>query len=344
MAVINEERVEKTFTNTNELVYNKNKDATLLEEQLKSERYLPTNDVAFKKMLASNENIHISEGFLKDLALNDPLEALQIDTLVIETPYNFKDKNQLDIRIDEYNKGILYTEVDYACVDPNGARFVIEMQMRGEAHLEKRIAYNIAGKYTAMYAGVDKGMIKYDSLRPVISIVILKESYFKNDPHPVRYLRPYDTSIGVHKKDLLMGLEIYLELDKDPSRLPKSLQDIFQFFKTGEVPADAAKYLKEATNQMKKANFTPEERKLADFHVRAQLKRISEDEYVREEGREQGRQQGREEGLEEGFEQGRQQEKIANAQKMIEENLPVEMIERYTGLSVEKIKQLLLQQ
>jgi len=78
---------------------------------------------------------------------------------------------------------------------------------------------------------------------------------------------------------------------------------------------------------MRGENISPELRqllhhqKVTNFHVRAQLKRISEDEYVREEGR--------------------QEEKIANARKMIEENLPIEMIERCTGLSVEKIKQLL---
>jgi len=92
MVVINEERVEKTFTNINESVYNKSKDATLLEEQLKSKRYLPTNDVAFKKMLASNENIHISEGFLKDLALNDPLGALQSGFLVVNLRLDFQIK------------------------------------------------------------------------------------------------------------------------------------------------------------------------------------------------------------------------------------------------------------
>jgi len=72
MTSINSEKVEKTFTSTDELVYNGDTGVAFLEAQLKAERYLPTNDVAFKKMLASTENIHISEGFLQDLALNDP--------------------------------------------------------------------------------------------------------------------------------------------------------------------------------------------------------------------------------------------------------------------------------
>ena len=124
------------------------------------------------------------------------------------------------------------------------------------------------------------------SLRPVVAIIILGESYYKDDPHPIRYLRPFDESIGAYKKDLLIGLEIYLELEKDTSTLPKYLQDIFQFFRTGEVSADAADYLQEAMVQMEKINFTPEEREAANAHIRAQLKRTSEDDAIREEERE----------------------------------------------------------
>ena len=40
-------KVEKTFTNTDDLVYNENINTELLESQLDSDRYLPTNDTAF---------------------------------------------------------------------------------------------------------------------------------------------------------------------------------------------------------------------------------------------------------------------------------------------------------
>jgi len=114
----------------------------------------------------------------------------------------------------------------------------------------------------------------------------VSHSYYKDDPHPIRFLRHHDASIDVYKKDLLMGLEIYLELEKDISILPKNLQDIYQFFRTGEVSADAADYLKEAMTLMEKVNFTPEEREAANAYIRAQLKRASEDDYIREEERE----------------------------------------------------------
>ena len=297
MRKIIRKNIEKTFTETDEVMYNGSTDTKTiaeqaLDEQLKADRYLPTNDVAFRKMLSSPDNIHISEGLLNDLAQNDPLGALQIDKVVIASPYNFKAKNKLKNR---YEKGILYTEVDYACADPDGAQFLIELQCYKETHLEKRISYNISERYTSNYGGKKrkdkrrakrKKLNKYESLRPVIGIIILNESYYKSDSHPIRYLRPCDTSINVHKKDLLMGLEIYLELDKDVSEQPRNIQDIFQFFRTGTVSATAADYLKEATEQMVKINYSPAEQKLADFYIRAQLKRDSEDDYIREEERE----------------------------------------------------------
>jgi len=292
------EKVEKTFTTTDNLMYNKHAGMAYLIAQLESNRYLPTNDTAFKKIMASPDNINISEGILNDLAQNDPLGVLQIDTLIIETPYNYKNRNKTK---GNHGEGIFYTEVDYACADPTGAQFLVELQMHGEKELEMRTAYNISERYTANYGGwrkrrnrwgkKRKKYSKYESLRPVISIVILNKSFYNDDPHPVRYLRPYDTSIGVYKKDLLMGLEIYLELDKDATNQPKNIQDIFQFFRTGRVPADAAEYLKEASDQMEKINFTPREQSAADFYIRAQMKRISEDAYVRDEGRAEEREE-----------------------------------------------------
>ena len=366
MKKINTEKVEKTFTNADELMYNDGTNVTSIETQveaqLKSDRYLPTNDLAFRKMMTSPENIHISEGLLNDLAQNDPLKALQIDTLVNLSPYNSKQKNKLK---NTDGKGILYTEVDYACADSGGAQFLIELQLYKETHLEKRILYNTSEKYTSNYGGKKrkekqktkrkkKKLIKYNSLRPVIAITILNESYYKDDPHPIRFLRPHDTSIDVYKKDLLMGLEIYLELDKDVTKQPKNIQDIFQFFRTGTTSATAADYLKEAADQMVKINYTPEEQRLADIYIRAQMKRISEDDYVREEGREEGREEERKKAEVEKTEllqqakiekaellQQAEVEKIANAKKMIEDNFSVEMVEHYTGLSAEKIKQLL---
>ena len=274
---------------------------------------------------------------------------MHIEDLFIETPYNYKDKNELSTQPD-YAGGILYTEVDYACSDSEGTQFLVELQLHREAHLEKRTAYNVSKRFTADYAGGAKGEAKYASLRPVVAIGILKESYYKKDPHPIRFLRHHDASIDVYKKDLLLGLEIYLELEKDISILPKYLQDIFQFFRTGEVSADAADYLREAMILMEKVNFTIEEREAANAYIRAQLKRTSEDDYIREEERKkadirenQARKEEREKADADKAElmQKAEDDKLLSAKSMLSDGFPPSVISKHLKLSIEEIDKLI---
>ena len=90
---------------------------------------LPYYDLVFKKTFASPENIHISEGLLEDLSDYDPLGLMSVTSLEVETPYNFKDVNQL---IADNHNEILITEVDFACKDINGARYTVEVQVLSE--------------------------------------------------------------------------------------------------------------------------------------------------------------------------------------------------------------------
>ena len=156
-----------------------------MESNNKDERkiILPYNDLVFKKTFASPENIHISEGLLSDLSAYDPLEAMTVTNLSIETPYNFKDINQLII---ENSHGILITEVDFAATDIS-ARYAVEMQVIGLAYLELRLTYNTSQKFTQLYANVPKSKVKYQELKPVISVTILYDNYYE-DEHAIRYL------------------------------------------------------------------------------------------------------------------------------------------------------------
>ena len=237
----NVENAENKFTNNDEMLYNTKK------EEVDQARYLPTDDLPFKKMLASPDKIHIAKNMIDDIASYDPLGALKIDSLAAETPYNLKDTNQLQNH-KEVKGGMRYTEVDFAGHDSVGMkRILAEMQNRSETHLDVRITYNISVKYTSSYAGGKKNgedkkkTINYDSLIPVISIVILGESHFK-DGYPIRYLRPHDARFDLYKEDLNMGLEIYLELDKDTSNLPPNLQRLFEFLRTGNATDESPEY------------------------------------------------------------------------------------------------------
>jgi len=241
----------------------------------KNKVILPTNDLNFKRVFASPDHINISRGFLQDLAAYDPLGKLQITELSIETPYNFQEVNQL---IAEHEYGILLTEVDYACYDENGIRFVLEMQKRDLSYLEERMTYNVGQKFAQHYASdPDPRKSKYVSLRPVVAIVILEDNHFKEDDIAIRFLRPHDARFDVYKKNLGLGLEIYIELNKDASKLPEKLQLWIQYFKTGIVPEEAPSYLQEAAKMIEITSLTKEEREFADRIERGKETRLLEE-------------------------------------------------------------------
>ena len=288
----NSKNEKKKFASNTKMVYNiidEKVDQNRYLLAIDKSRYLPTDDLPFKKMLASPDKIHIAEGMLVVIEKYDPLQALKVGRLAVDSPYNFKDINQLEDHSSEFKGGIRYTEVDLASsdiLDPK--RFLMEMQNHSESYLEMRNVYNVSVKFTSSYAGDSKKSVNYDTLESVISIVILRKSHF-DDNYPIRYLRPHDARIDAYKKDLNLGLEIYLELDKNTSGLPPDLQELFEFFRTGLASEDAPEFLQEAADMMKRVNFTPEERRIADAYIYNKMKRDSEDAYVRDEGREEGR-------------------------------------------------------
>ena len=78
--------------------------------------------------------------------------------------------------------------------------------------------------------------------------------------------------------------------------------------------------------QVYQARREAEEAKYSELNVKTEL--------AREEGREEGIAQGREEGMA----KGAKEEKIAMAKKMISDNVPSDLIIKYTGLSKEEVE------
>jgi len=285
---------------------------------------LPYYNLVFKKTFTSPENIHISEGLLKDLSDYDPLELMSVTSLEVETPYNFKEVNQLLV---DNPHDIVSTEVDFACRDINGTRFAVEMQIKGLTYLEERLAYNTSQKYAQLYANVPKGEIKYQDLEPVISITFLYNNYYK-DHHAIRYLRPHDERIHAYKKNPNIGLEIVVELQKDTSSLSKNLQHWLHYFKMGRVLANAPSYIQEAAKLTEFTSYTKEERNHLDRLDRAQQTRLVQDDYIRVTTTEQV------------TEQVTKQNSIKIAKNLINNGVALDIIIRSTGLTEDEVLQL----
>nr|WP_121272935.1 hypothetical protein [Pedobacter schmidteae] len=66
----------------------------------------------------------------------------------------------------------------------------------------------------------------------------------------------------------------------------------------------------------------------------------SHDQYIREKSEQLGVQQGLQQGLEQGLEKGAHTKAIETAKKMSADNMPIDQIIKYTGLSKEEIEAL----
>lgn len=293
---------------------------------------MPTNDLNFKRLFASPQHINISTGFLQDLAEYDPLGYLKISSFTIETPYNFKDVNQL--RIDS-ERDMMLTEVDYACVDEDGMRFMLEMQKRDLSYLEERIVYNVGQKYAQRYSLDAKKHSKYSTLTPVIAVVILEDNHF-NDDVAIRFMRPYDARHNVYKNSKNLGLEIYIEINKPADNLPKNLQYWLQYFRTGRVPKCAPDYINEAMTMSEISSLSKEERDLADLIERIEQKRIAEDLAAKNKAMTEGFNQG----FNQGIEQGENTKAIEIAKSMLVKELELLLITELTGLTMEEVERL----
>ena len=54
----------------------------------------------------------------------------------------------------------------------------------------------------------------------------------------------------------------------------------------------------------------------------------------------QGMEEGREQGIQQGIQQGKKENTVDIVKKMLKENMPIELIEKITGLSKEEIHKL----
>ena len=88
------------------------------------------------------------------------------------------------------------------------------------------------------------------------------------------------------------------------------------------------------------ASMSEENQEMYESELRWILNRNSELDTALDKGREEGREEGIAIGREEGLAKGIVQEKLDAARKMKAENVPIESIARWTGLTLEQISEL----
>jgi predicted transposase/invertase (TIGR01784 family) len=263
----------------------------------------PTVDFAFKLMLGSPEHTNVTKHFL-----NSILEGQgRISHVRILNP--ILDKDNIDDKL---------AVLDVLATDEHGRKLNIEMQTSLPGELPQRLVYYAA----CLYAGQLTSGASYSTLRPAISICVLKQVMFPQSSRLHLDFRLREVSGELLTDDLQIHL---LQLPK----LRVTAQNVYHASPTERWAyfLGNAEYLThedirrlfpdeeivEAAGVLKMISQTPENRYLYEARLKAQrdeesrMRKALQDgfEKGREEGREAGREEGRQEGREEGREEGR---------------------------------------
>jgi len=289
-------------------------------------KVITTNDIVFRKIFASPQNSHILIGFINDML------GLDVTEVSVENTYNIKNLYDGD------KAPILrYTQVDVLARLRDGRLVTIEMQVYRQLWFRERALYYVAETYTSNYAKKAQEIIlrekskqerRYSSLRPVYSICILTNNEFE-DEQPIHKFKLYDTEndvryTNVAGEDLLTM--VFMELQKSSDQMNQNAKEWFAYFKTGEVSANAPKYMLEACEQANYKNLQKEEKDMVSARERAEQDALAREDYAWIQGLEKGKRAG---------EERARNELIYN---MRQQGLSTKEIAKFTGVSQKEIE------
>ena len=304
-----------------------------------NERTLISFDWALKRLLRDKANFDVLEGFLSTL-LNTTIRIHRL----LESESN-KDRDDSKMN-----------RVDILAEDTAGELLLIEVQGESEYAYFQRILFG-ASKLVTEY--IDSGQ-NYDNVKKVFSINIV---YFDLGQGKDFVYHGKTEFRGIHNDEILklstfqrqqFGVdevyklypEYYILKVNDFNRWSKvPLEQWIYFLSTSQIPEDAdAPGLKAAREKLQLSQMTKEEqaayRRYLDDRVILADQIFTAKGEGRLEGLAEGLEEGRAAGRAAGLEEGMQKEKLANARKMKADNMPADLIAKYTGLSLEEIASL----
>ncbi|WP_338976635.1 Rpn family recombination-promoting nuclease/putative transposase [Wolbachia endosymbiont (group A) of Ophion ellenae] len=281
----------------------------------------PRNDLCFKKIFGTEKNKNILIHFLNDILGFTEINAIQeVEFLsTIMDPEVASDKQSI---------------VDVLCKDSIGNRFVIEMQLARDKGFEKRAQLYAAKAYSRQ---LDKSG-NYIDLKKVFFIAIsncnlLPEEVDYISTHNIRNIK----TNGHYLKDLQF---IFIELPKFSKSKVEQLESTVErwcfFFKYAEETteedlkeiAEKAPIIKLAYDELDK--FRWNEKDLVAYEER--IMDLRKEEAILEYRLDLAEEKGREE--------GRKEREIEVTKAMLANNVDVNTIVKFTGLSISEIEEL----
>ena len=297
------------------------------------ERLPLTDDYIFKRVFAYKGNESVLKDFLEALL------KIEIRGIKITNP-----------EIIPYEKGEKRGLLDIKAEINDGTMIDVELQMKNEKNTEER-ATEYMGKMISEQLQVGDS---YQKLKKSIVIFITNYNFLnRNSYHSVgrmkfdKTLKDEYVDMGFKIEDEIASKYIevhYIELPKfkkkELSRFTKLDQwmCIFTQNKEGIMLAEKEnKEIKRAINTLDFLSKDPKERERHNSIVMAEYNRLVSEQNFFEDGRKEGKME-RKNGTE--LSSGAKEKTIEIAKKMFKEKLPIEMIEKLTGLLKEEIEKL----
>ncbi len=269
----------------------------------------PTNDVAFKKIFSTDNK----EG------IKDFLESVII--CAKEFPFSTK-LEKIEFLNKDHMPDVYHGKkslCDLKVEDDKGNIFIVEMQKRNEQNYLQRIQYYSAHAVTDQ---LEQG-IAHAKIQPVITVSIMGRECFGDDIPCISYHPFKETTTN---KQLLVGQShIFIELSKlEKSSLNSSTLEWLSMFKEAsnlnEMPKVENEFVKKAYQKLERHNWNSDEMKAyIDSKIDDDMEKNN---------------------IEHALQQGKIEGKIEIAKQMRSDGEPTEKIQKYTGLSKEKIDKL----
>jgi len=288
----------------------------------------PTNDLAMKKTLASEENKDVLQGLITDFY------EIEVEDLAIEQPYSISDYKEI---LDGKDIILLRQTIKDISATFKIADFIAEMQVRMSPFFDERAMYYAFDRFCKNFNKAGKILFdpngkpnRYSSLRPVYSLNILNYIHFAEndvqDKDAFHVFEFYDIKRQrQYKKDVIkVG---FFELTKNQG-LTINQKHWHDYFTTGTVDESAPDYIKKASKVIEFANLAEEEKIVIEALEKAEAIRIDEIH------------QGFLDGQQKGFLSGQDNRSVEIARNMLQNNEPLEKIKIYTGLTVDYIESL----
>jgi len=291
-------------------------------------------DLIFHKTFASEANVEILAGLTRDIYGIEPKSVTILDPYDIRT---YWERNKDGTRMNRMR----HTRKDIRA-RLETSDLTIELQVEKDNYFVQRslkyLSETYVGNYNqalregvartgrqgdAMVFGDNEAMIlsRYASLRPVYSLNIVNFTMFR-DEFPLRVLELYDPKRGLSLDKEWLSVA-YFELRKP--HVETEHQGFWRdYFLGNPLPERAPEYIRKAAKLLDYANLTQEERKMFDRDEYAQSAYESELYTSWCIGHDEGKAEG----------------KLDDARRMNADGMDPALIEKYTGLSKEKIEEL----